>query len=137
VGWKKTFGAFFFLTPTSMKNTFLAALASLSLAVAPATFHSHLLIDAGQQFLLGGGQPGAFTVKGRNVGPVPVAVREEPRSGPAIERGTLVPGATAQLKFAAGSTARLLNLGTKQAALELDVTGDAAQLRMTYEPTQR
>ncbi|MDO7877111.1 hypothetical protein Q5H93_20365 [Hymenobacter sp. ASUV-10] len=120
-----------------MKNLLLAALASLSLAAAPATLHSHLLIDAGKQFLLGGGQPGAFTVQGRNVGPVPVAVREEPRTGPAIGRGTLAPGATARLKFAAGSTARLINLGTKQAVLELDVTGDTGQLRMTYEPAQR
>lgn len=120
-----------------MKAFFIAALASLSLTLAPTKLHSHLLIDAGKQFLLGGGQPGAFTVRGQNVGPVPVDVREEPRSGPAIGRGTLAPGATARLKFAAGATARLINRGTKQAVLELDVTGDTGQLRMTYEPAQR
>lgn len=120
-----------------MKNLLLAALTSLGLTLAPAKLHSHLLIDAGKQFLLGGGQPGAFTVKGQNVGPVAVVVREEPRTGPAIARGTLAPGTTARLKFAAGSTARLSNLGARQAVLELDVTGDVAQLRMTYEPIQR
>jgi hypothetical protein len=110
-----------------MKTFVLAALASRGLTLAPAGLHSHLLIDAGKQFLLGGGQPGAFTMKGQSVGPVPVGVREEPRSGPAIGRGTLAPGATA----------RLLNLGAKQAVLKLDVTGDTGQLRITNEPTQR
>ena len=41
-------------------------------AVQAGEINSNLQIEAGQTFELGGGQEGAFTVTGRNTGPVAV-----------------------------------------------------------------
>jgi hypothetical protein len=98
------------------------------------TIHSHLLIEAGKQFILGGGQPGAFRVVAHNVGPVPVEIRERPRGGGIFGKITLAPGQRGVLRFADGSTAVLLNPSPKQAVLDLTVSGDTKQLAMTYEP---
>ena len=47
----------------------------------------------------------------------------------------LAPGQKAVLKFAAGSTAVLLNPSRQKANLDLTITGDT-KLGMTYEPVQ-
>ena len=115
-----------------MKLLLLTAL--LSLTRPTGTIHSHLFIEAGKQFILGGNQRGAFTVKGQNVGPVTVEIREQPRSGLVVRRGVLAPGEKGRVAFAEGSTAVLVNQGSRKAVLDLDVTGDTGSLRMTYEP---
>lgn len=111
----------------------LLALALAGLAAPRGDMHSHLFIEPGKQFILGGDQPGAFRVKGRNVGPVPVEVRERLRTGQLLHRAVLPPGAQARLAFEVGSTALLRNASTRQAVLDLDISGSHPG-RMTYEP---
>ncbi|MGI4874272.1 MAG: hypothetical protein ACRYFX_24195 [Janthinobacterium lividum] len=120
-----------------MKIFLLMALLGAGLARPAGTIHSHLFIVSGKQFLLGGNQRGAFTVRGKNVGRVTVEIQEQPRTGPAVYRGTLAPGEQAQVAFADSSTAVLINRGGWRAVLDLDVTGDTGNLRMTYTPTGR
>ena len=98
-----------------------------------AGIRSGLLIEPGKQFVLGGGQPGAFKVEAHNVGKVPVEIKERPRGGGIFGKTTLAPGARGTLRFMAGSTAVLLNPSTQQARLDLKISG-AANLSMTYEP---
>ena len=94
--------------------------------------HSFTYIDAGKLFVLGGGQLGAFTVSGRNVGPVPVTVQERRADGTMQERGTLAQGQQTQLDFPKGSAALLLNSSTKLAVLSLDISSIRG-LGMRYE----
>jgi len=94
--------------------------------------HSFTYIDAGKLFVLGGGQPGAFTLSGKNVGPVPVTVRERRADGSVRERGTLAQGQQTQLDFPDGSAALLLNPSTKLAVLSLDISRIRG-LGMRYE----
>ena len=94
--------------------------------------HSFTYIDSGKLFVLGGGQPGAFTVSGKNVGPVPVTVKERLPDGTVQERGTLNQGQQTQLDFPNGSAALLLNSSTKLAVLSLDISS-VRGLGMRYE----
>ncbi|SNC65856.1 Uncharacterized membrane protein YphA, DoxX/SURF4 family [Hymenobacter gelipurpurascens] len=96
--------------------------------------HSNLFIEPGKQFVLGGGQRGAFRVAAHNIGKVPVEFKERPAGGGIFGKATLAPGQKATLKFMAGSTAVLLNPSGQQANLDLTVTGDT-NLRMDYEST--
>ena len=130
-----------------MKNSFqlltphrLSALACLLALLLPlfaiaGTIHSNLLIEPGKQFVLGGEQRGAFKVVAKNIGAVPVEIRERPKGGGTFGKVTLAPGQSGVLKFAAGSTAVLLNPSGEKANLDLIVTGDT-KLGMTYEPVQ-
>lgn len=97
-----------------------------------ANLHSDLLIRPGKQFALGGEQRGAFKVVARNVGQVAVEFKERPAGGGIFGKGTLKPGQRATLRFAAGSTALLLNPSANTANLKLVVSGDT-NLRMGYE----
>lgn len=74
--------------------------------------------------MLGGGQQGAFQVKGKNTGPVPVRVIERFASGDTLGRGMAVPGAKAVLKFQRGSAAVLVNASNVSAHLDLVISGD-------------
>lgn len=107
----------------------------LPLLAVAGTIHSNLLIEPGKQFILGGDQPGAFRVSAKNVGSVPVEIRERPKGGGTFGKVTLEPGQSGTLKFAAGSTAVLLNPSATKANLKLTITGDT-NLNMTYEPVQ-
>jgi hypothetical protein len=110
------------------------ALGLLSALAAPqGGIHSHLLIEPGKQFVLGGDQPGSFRVRGRNAGPVPVEVRERLRTGQLLSRAVLAPGARTSLAFAPGSTALVHNASRQQAVLDLYISGSHPG-RMTYEP---
>ena len=111
----------------------VAALLTGATWAGQSGIHSHLLIEPGKQFVLGGSQPGTFKVVARNVGPVPVEFKERPRGGGIFGRSTLAPGQQATLRFLAGSTALLLNPSGQQAELKLHVTGDT-RLSMGYEP---
>lgn len=120
-----------------MRTLLLTVLLALGLLATLASgygnIHSHLLIPPGQQFILGGDQPGAFRVRGRNVGPVLVEVRERQRNGQLLYRAALPPGERATLSFAPGSTALLRNASERKAVLDLDISGRSPG-RMTYEP---
>lgn len=110
-------------------------LAVLPLLALAGTIHSNLFIEPGKQFILGGDQLGAFKVAAKNVGPVPVEIRERPKGGGTFGKATLQPGQSGVLKFAAGSTAVLLNPSATKANLDLTITGDT-KLGMTYELVQ-
>ena len=107
----------------------------LPLLALAGTIHSNLFIEPGKQFTLGGDQLGAFKVAAKNVGPVPVEIRERPQGGGTFGKATLQPGQSGVLKFAAGSTAVLLNPSATKANLDLTITGDT-KLGMTYEPVR-
>ena len=107
----------------------------LPLLTIAGTIHSNLFIELGKQFILGGDQRGAFKVAAKNVGTVPVEIRERPLGGGTFGKATLAPGQSGVLKFAAGSTAVLLNPSGTKANLDLIITGDT-KLCMTYEPVQ-
>jgi hypothetical protein len=125
-----------------MKTLLLAALLGAGLAptalrIHPGSHvHSHLLIEAGKQFILGGGQPGSFTVVGQNNGPVAVEVLERPLGGPTLWRARLEPGQRARLKFGPGITALVRNTSARQAVLDVDVFNGQG-LTMTYESAPR
>jgi uncharacterized membrane protein YphA (DoxX/SURF4 family) len=113
---------------------------SASPVVAGCSFdhlHSDLTIEPGKQFLLGGTQRGAFKVVAKNKGTEVVEIKEQLRNGGTISKATLKPGRQGVLRFAQGSAAVLLNLGTTDARLDLTVTGDNDNLRMATEPVQR
>ena len=114
------------------------AVATVALVVFAATacwagnLHSDLFIEPGKQFALGGTQPGAFRVVARNVGSVPVEIKERPRGGGIFGKGKLAPGQRATLRFMAGSSALVLNPSNQQAHLDITVSGDT-NLSMGYE----
>jgi len=112
----------------------LTLLLPLSAVLALGDIHSVTTIKVGQQFVLGGQQRGAFRVKARNSGPVPVSVAERRADGALTERGRLEPGQRAELAFAAGSAALVRNLGERDAELTVDISGDASfKMGMGYE----
>ena len=94
---------------------------------------SRLLIPAGQEFLLGGGQAGGFTFMGTNVGTVAVQARERTRDGQTLARGLIAPGQAVELQFGSGSQALLFNSNDTQARLKIDVSRlNPRELGMTY-----
>lgn len=127
----------FFPLPAAVRAPFLAfgMLLLLPLLAFAGTIHSNLFIEPGKQFILGGDQRGAFKVVAKNVGTVPVEIRERPLGGGTFGKATLAPGRSGVLKFAAGSTAVLLNPSGTKVNLDLTITGDT-KLGMTYEPVQ-
>jgi hypothetical protein len=126
-------------TPNSlfvMRNTLLILhFVAYLLAAHAATngLRSHLLIDAGQQFVLGGDQVGPFRVSARNSGRVPVLFPERTGQHPAVEQGRLEPRQLGQLSLAAGAAVPVRNLGRERAELDVDVQ-EPCNCRMTYEP---
>ena len=111
----------------------LLGAASLLAAVPPAPL-SRLLIPAGQQFQLGGGQARAFRFVGRNVGPVAVQVRELLADGRVVERGTVAHGQAVELVFGAGSRALLLNPSARRAKFRIDASLlNPRELSMNYD----
>jgi hypothetical protein len=112
----------------------LASAAGLSAVAASAAINSNLAIEAGQTFVLGGGQRGAFSVKGENVGPVAVEVLA--RDGETrIPVGTVAPGAEFSHDFARGEAALLRNSSSSEAArVKVRITGSTGNLGMGYVP---
>ena len=100
---------------------------------AVAVQFSRLLIPAGQEFLLGGGQSGGFTFVGVNVGAVAVQARERTPTGQMLERGIIMPGQAVKLQFGVGSQALLFNNSGTRARLKLDASLlNPRELAMTY-----
>lgn len=119
-----------------MRNFLLSLLLITALLAAHAAtrnVRSHLLLEAGKQFVLGGGQAGPFRVSARNSGRMPVLFLERPPQGPAVERGRLEPGQSARLNFGTGAAVLVRNLGRERAELDLAITGPSGSA-MVYEP---
>lgn len=123
----------------ALSRTYFGLLLALLMLVAPLWAavplvpRSRLLIPAGQQFQLGGGQAKSFQFIGKNVGLVAVQVRELLPDGRVMERGTVVPGQSVALLFGAGSRALLLNRSTHRAKFMIDASLlNPNELSMTY-----
>ncbi len=112
-------------------------LVAVALALAAGTqageITSGLQIEPGQTFELGGGQPGAFEVTGRNSGKVAVVVLGKLPGAQPVERGTVAPGGLVEARFAPGEQALLRNTSNRVTArMKLKITGETAALGMTY-----
>ncbi|QDA58683.1 hypothetical protein [Hymenobacter jejuensis] len=94
--------------------------------------HSDLFIEPSHQFVLGGGQRGAFMVVARNVGPTAVEALERPATGKLMSKAILKLGQQVTLRFASGSAAVLANPAATTAHLDLQITGDT-DLSMSTE----
>jgi len=126
----------FLPVPTAVRIFPVVLALLLPLLVLAGTAQSNVYIRSGKQFLLGGGQHGAFEVTAKNVGFVAVEIKERPLRGDVIAKATLAPGQQGVLRFAAGSTGVFLNPHRFRAHLRVTLTGDTKQLRMDYEPVQ-
>ena len=112
----------------------IALLAASAAAVGPAwaAFNSQTFIPPGQTFLLGGGQPGAFRVQGRNIGTVPVTIRSE-LNGAISFVATIAPGQSVDTQFQKGQMAQFENTSKKETArVSLRLTQDVSGLAMRY-----
>ena len=94
-------------------------------------------IEPNKAFRLGGGQAGAFTVRGRNEGQVAVVVYSEV-AGKRDSVLTLAPGALVDAQFRSNATAVFRNTSSVESAtVSLKVTGDVRGLGMGYETTSK
>lgn len=122
----------------SMRILFSAAVL-LSATAGCSVFSSvtsQTRIDPGQSFLLGGGQPGAFVVRGRNSGSVPVIIYQD-RDGRRDSLGTAPPGGEIDAEFASRTMAVFRNTSaTSSATVTVKITGGGSSLGMRYEPTR-
>ena len=119
----------------SYARILLVALSPIVAACASLT--SRTTIDPGKAFRLGGGQAGAFTVRGTNSGPVPIVVFSE-LAGKRDSVATLAPGAPVDARFPKGATAIFMNTSsTRSATVAIKVTGDVGALGMGYEQNAR
>jgi len=105
-------------------SPFVAACASLT---------STTSIEPGKAFRLGGGQAGAFVVRGTNAGPVPIVVFSE-LAGKRDSVLVLAPGAPVDARFPKAAMAVFMNTSmTQTATVAIKVTGDISSLSMSYE----
>lgn len=112
----------------------LSLLAVLSSGFVFGPIRSRTVIAPGRQFVLGGQQLGAFTVRLRNCGPVPLSIAERRADGTLRECGRLEPRKAAKVGFDSGSAALVRNLGTVQAEFEATITSRYTnRLGMGYE----
>ena len=107
----------------------------IPLIAACTSLTSSTVIAPGKAFRLGGGQAGAFLVRGTNAGPVAVSVFSEV-GGKRDSIVTLAPGAPVDAQFPESATAIFKNTSsTVPATVAIKVTGDIGALGMTYEQT--
>lgn len=100
-----------------------------------AGIHSHLLIKANEQFVLGGNKHGQFKVKAQNKLDVAFDVAERYADGRVVVLTTLKKGDVVKHTFAANVTALFINRSDKQAEADVHITGDVG-LDMTYSAPQ-
>ena len=113
------------------------AIAGALLVTACSSVTSRTSIDPGQAFRLGGGQPGAFTVRGTNSGTVPVVVFVD-RNGTRDSITTVAPDQKIDATFPARSMAVFVNRSESQgASVTVKITGDASSLGMGYEANKK
>ena len=103
------------------------------LVAACTSLTSTTIIDPGKAFRLGGGQAGAFRVRGTNAGSVPVIVYSEV-GGKRDSVLTLEAGAPVDARFPDSATAIFENRSlTDQAFVAIKVSGNIGALGMGYE----
>lgn len=124
-------------TPTSLKRTSIVATVGIAaFAIAPiasAAISSNVYIDAQETFVLGGKQPGAFTVKGQNKGDVTVEVFAS-EEGENTLVATIAPGDRFKADFAQGEAAWLRNTSASaRAHVRVRITGATSNLGMGYQ----
>ncbi len=108
-------------------------LALIPILLACRSLTSTTTIAPDQAFRLGGGQAGAFVVRGTNAGPVAVVVFSE-LAGRRDSVVTVAPGAAVDARFPRGATAVFRNSSsTVPATVAIKVTGDISALGMRYE----
>ena len=113
------------------------AMFSALLLSACTAVTSRTSIEPGKAFRLGGGQLGAFTVRGSNSGPVPVVVFMD-RNGARDSITTVAPGQEVNATFPSRAMAVFVNRSDIQgASLTVHITGIASSLSMGYEANKR
>ncbi|WP_051719188.1 DoxX family protein [Hymenobacter sp. IS2118] len=96
---------------------------------------SQVSIEVGKQFELGGTQLLGFRVAAHNVGPVAVEIKEVTSGGQVVSVGVLPPGQQTKAVFGMGSRAVIVNLGQREAKIDVDIS-NAAGLSMGYSAAQ-
>jgi hypothetical protein len=124
-----------------MKRTATFALAAIALlgltSVAAASLRSTTWIEAGQTFLLGGGQPGRFRVEATNSGGVPLTMLVQPEGGTAEVLAELDPGERATHVFRPGEMAQFRNDAERRRGEVRLVVSDPDGLGMRYQPNNQ
>lgn len=121
-----------------MNTRCCAVRCAVAILVAPllsacTSVTSRTSIDPGQAFRLGGGQPGAFTVRGSNSGVVPIVVCVD-RHGQRDSVTTVAPDQKIDATFPARAMAVFVNRSeTQGASVTVKITGSASSLGMSYE----
>ncbi len=115
----------------------LLALCAVTGCASFSSLKSETSIEPNKSFLLGGGQPGAFEVTGRNSGTVSVTLFVE-RNGKRDSIAIVPAGSAIDATFPAGAMAVVRNeSSTLTAVVTVTVRGDIANLGMRYEPARR
>ncbi len=115
----------------------IVVVAGVLLLSACASITSQTSIEPGKAFRLGGGQAGAFTVRGSNSGAVPVVVFLD-RDGVRDSVTTVAPGQKVDATFPSRAMAVFVNRSdTKAASLSVKITGSVSSLGMTYEANKK
>jgi hypothetical protein len=120
----------------SLQRRFSTAALLLATTTACATFsalRSETSIDAGQSFLLGGDQGGAYDATVRNVGRVPVAVYLETSGGTRRRVIELAPDSTIEAVIEPKNMVVFENASRQRAVLMIVAKG-ARDLGMRYRP---
>lgn len=121
------------LPESAVSIAFICRPLLLATVAACSSLTSTTSIEPGKAFRLGGGQAGAFVVRGTNAGAVPVVVFSEV-AGKRDSLLTLAPGEPVDTRFPKSATAVFMNTSlTKTATVAIKVTGDIGSLGMTYE----
>ncbi|MEL7197433.1 MAG: hypothetical protein AAGL10_03880 [Pseudomonadota bacterium] len=111
----------------------IAASVAVGASIASAAISSNVYIDAKETFVLGGKQPGAFSVKGTNKGEVTVEIYASDEDG-AVLVGTVAPGDAFKANFAKDEAAWLRNTSTNaRAHVRVRITGTTSNLGMGYQ----
>lgn len=116
----------------------LLLLAAPLLACSPSGINglrSQVKIEVGKQFELGGRQLLGFRVAAHNVGPSAVEIKERTSNGRVMSVGLLQPGQETKAVFAMGSQAILVNLGQREAKIDVDISSGSG-LSMGYAGAQ-
>lgn len=112
-----------------------AVLLAAVLAGGCSSINSNLNVAPGQQFVLGGGQAGGFTVDATNVGEGPVNLELRRTDGTSTALGTLAPGEQDTVSFPPGAAAVVVNQSSDATArVRVRITG-STDLGMRYEET--
>ena len=116
----------------------LLALAAPLLACSSSGLNglrSQVKIEVGKQFELGGKQLLGFRVEAHNVGAVAVEIKELTAAGRVTSFGLLQPGQQTKAAFGMGSKALLVNLGQREAKIDVNISNGAG-LGMGYAAAQ-